>query len=152
MLALICAILTFPLARERVAWIYLRRGSRPVPKESKTRVIRFPQVVENLCKSCGDSDKRMNTWDQIKGLIASKISMEAFENWLSRTVLIRTEGSRLWVGVPDAVTQDWILQEYTSDIWSAIRDLGLPLSQIVYEAQDSSPVHVKTKHLRCEDR
>jgi chromosomal replication initiator protein len=99
-----------------------------------------------------DSDKRMNTWDQIKGLIASKISMEAFENWLSKTVLIRTEGSRLWVGVPDTVTKDWILQEYTSDIWSAIRDLGLPLRQIVYEVQDSSPVNGKNKQLGGEDK
>jgi chromosomal replication initiator protein len=99
-----------------------------------------------------DSDKRMNTWDQIKGLIASKISMEAFENWLSKTVLIRTEGSRLWVGVPDTVTKDWILQEYTSDIWSAIRDLGLPLRQIVYEVQDSSPVNGRNKQLGGEDK
>src|SRR3979490_1797255 len=81
----------------------------------------------------------MNIWDQIKGLIASKISTEAFENWMSKTVLIRSEGSRLWVGVPDVVTKDWILQEYTSDIWSAIRDLSLPLRQIVYEVQDSAP-------------
>jgi chromosomal replication initiator protein len=89
----------------------------------------------------------MNIWDQIKGLIASKISTEAFENWLSKTVLIRTEGSRLWVGVPDAVTKDWILQEYTSDIWSAIRDLSLPLRQIVYEVQDSShAVNGKVQH------
>ena len=94
----------------------------------------------------------MNTWDQIKGLIASKISMEAFENWLSKTVLIRTEGSRLWVGVPDTVTKDWILQEYTSDIWSAIRDLGLPLRQIVYEVQDSSPVSGKSKQHGGEDK
>jgi len=94
----------------------------------------------------------MNTWDQIKGLIASKISMEAFENWLSKTVLIRTEGSRLWVGVPDAVTKDWILQEYTSDIWSAIRDLGLPLRQIVYEVQDSSPANGKNKQRGGEDK
>src|SRR6266849_6157962 len=94
----------------------------------------------------------MNTWDQIKGLIASKISMEAFENWLSKTVLIRTEGSRLWVGVPDTVTKDWILQEYTSDIWSAIRDLGLPLRQIVYEVQDSSPVSGKNKQPGGDDK
>jgi chromosomal replication initiator protein len=94
----------------------------------------------------------MNTWDQIKGLIASKISMEAFENWLSKTVLIRTEGSRLWVGVPDTVTKDWILQEYTSDIWSAIRDLGLPLRQIVYEVEDSSPVNGKNKQLGAEEK
>jgi len=96
----------------------------------------------------------MNIWDQIKGLIASKISTEAFENWLSKTVLIRTEGSRLWVGVPDAVTKDWILQEYTSDIWSAIRDLSLPLRQIVYEVQDSSqPVNRKNwQHQSSDDK
>jgi chromosomal replication initiator protein len=84
----------------------------------------------------------MNTWDQIKGLLASKISTEAFENWLSKTFLIRSEGPRLWVGVPDGVTKDWILQEYTSDIWCAIRDLDLQLRQIVYEVQDApAPVH-----------
>jgi chromosomal replication initiator protein len=100
----------------------------------------------------------MNIWDQIKGLIASKISTEAFENWLSKTVLIRSEGSRLWVGVPDVVTKDWILQEYTSDIWSAIRDLSLPLRQIVYEVQDSTaPVNGKNmqhngNHHSIEDK
>ncbi len=81
--------------------------------------------------------------------MASKISTEAFENWLSKTVLIRSEGSRLWVGVPDAVTKDWILQEYTSDIWSAIRDLSLPLRQIVYEIQDSAqPMNGKNSQYR----
>jgi chromosomal replication initiator protein len=95
----------------------------------------------------------MNIWDQIKGLIASKISTEAFENWLSKTALIRTEGSWLWVGVPDAATKDWIQQEYTSDIWSAIRDLRLPLRQIVYEVQDSShPVNGKTNQHGSEDK
>jgi chromosomal replication initiator protein len=95
----------------------------------------------------------MNIWDQIKGLIASKISTEAFENWLSKTALIRTEGSWLWVGVPDAATKDWIQQEYTSDIWAAIRDLRLPLRQIVYEVQDSShPVNGKNTHHGGEDK
>jgi chromosomal replication initiator protein len=95
----------------------------------------------------------MNIWDQIKGLIASKISTEAFENWLSKTSLIRTEGSWLWVGVPDAATKDWIQQEYTSDIWSAIRDLRLPLRQIVYEVQDSSqPVNGKSNQHGSDDK
>jgi chromosomal replication initiator protein len=95
----------------------------------------------------------MNIWDQIKGLIASKISTEAFENWLSKTALIRTEGSWLWVGVPDAATKDWIQQEYTSDIWAAIRDLRLPLRQIVYEVQDSShPVNGKNAQHAGEDK
>ena len=80
----------------------------------------------------------MNTWDQIKGLIASKISAGAFENWLSKTVFLRAEGQKIWVGVPDPATKDWIVQEYASEIWSAIHDLKLPIRQIVYEVQDAS--------------
>ncbi|HYL78701.1 MAG TPA: chromosomal replication initiator protein DnaA [Bryobacteraceae bacterium] len=81
----------------------------------------------------------MNNWEQIKTLIASKISPEAFQNWLSKTVFLRAEGAKLWVGVPDTATKDWILQEYMSEIWNSIRELNLPIRQIVYEVQDSSP-------------
>ncbi len=81
----------------------------------------------------------MNNWEQIKTLISSKISPEAFQNWLSKTVFLRAEGAKLWVGVPDTATKDWILQEYMSEIWNSIRELNLPIRQIVYEVQDSSP-------------
>jgi chromosomal replication initiator protein len=83
-------------------------------------------------------DKTMNNWEQIKSLISSKISPEAFQNWLSKTVFLRAEGTKLWVAVPDAVTKDWILQEYMSEIWSTIGELHLPIRQIVYEVQNSS--------------
>ena len=81
----------------------------------------------------------MNNWEQIKTLISSKISPEAFQNWLSKTVFLRAEGAKLWVGVPDTATKDWILEEYMSEIWNSIRELNLPIRQIVYEVQDSSP-------------
>jgi chromosomal replication initiator protein len=79
----------------------------------------------------------MNTWDRIKTQISSKISTDAFNNWLSRTVFLSSEGDRLRVAVPDIATRDWIQQEYSAEIWSAIRDLNLSLREIVYEIQGS---------------
>ena len=79
----------------------------------------------------------MNTWDSIKNQISSKISTDAFNNWLSRTVFLNSEGDRLRVAVPDTSTRDWIQQEYSAEIWSAVRDLNLSLREIVYEIQGS---------------
>ena len=36
------------------------------------------------------------------------------------------------VAVPDEVTRVWLQQEYSGEIWTAIRDLGLPFTQIIY--------------------
>ena len=79
----------------------------------------------------------MNTWDRIKTQLSSKISTDAFNNWLSRTIFINSEGDRLRVAVPDTATRDWIQQEYSAEIWSAVRDLSLSLREIVYEIQGS---------------
>ena len=79
----------------------------------------------------------MNIWDEIKTVISGKISSEAYQNWLSKTFFLRAEGTRLWVAVPDAVTKDWILQEYNGEIWSAIHDRNFQVRQIVYELSGS---------------
>lgn len=79
----------------------------------------------------------MNIWDQIKQQISTKISTDAFNNWLSKALFVKTEGERLWVSVPDAETRDWIQQEYTPDIWSAVREMNLSLREIIYEVQGS---------------
>src|SRR2546426_492670 len=79
----------------------------------------------------------MNPWENIKRLLATKISSAAFENWLLRTAFLRSEGGILWVTVPDEITKEWLQQEYAGEVWSAIRDIGLPVSQVVYEAASS---------------
>ncbi len=91
-----------------------------------------------MCKTCGVREERMNIWDEIRSVISSKITTEAYQNWLSKTFFLRSEGTRLWVGVPDAVTKDWIQQEYNGEIWSAIRDRNFGIRQIVYELSGSS--------------
>src|SRR5580700_11665320 len=80
----------------------------------------------------------MNIWDEIRSVISSKIGTDQYQIWLSKTFFLRAEGTRLWVGVPDAVTKDWILQEYNGEIWSAIRDRNFGIRQIVYELSGSA--------------
>ncbi|MBV9769927.1 MAG: chromosomal replication initiator protein DnaA [Bryobacterales bacterium] len=75
----------------------------------------------------------MNFWERIKQQIASKISTDAFANWLSKALFLRADGDRMWVSVPDAVTRDWIQQEYSAEIWLAVRELNLPLREILFE-------------------
>jgi chromosomal replication initiator protein len=91
-----------------------------------------------MCKNCAECDERMNTWDRIKNQISTKISGEAFKNWLSGTVFLTGDDGRLRVGVPDASTRDWIQREYTAEIWSAVLDLNLPVREIQYEVQGSA--------------
>src|SRR5437899_2915285 len=80
----------------------------------------------------------MNTWDQIKAHLSSKISFEAYQNWLSKTFYLSSERGKLCVAVPDRVTKDWIEQEYTAQITAIVRELRLPVSEVIYELRDGS--------------
>jgi chromosomal replication initiator protein len=75
----------------------------------------------------------MNPWEQIKNRIQTKISAEAYQNWLSKTVFLRAAAGRLHVGVPYREIKDWIEQEYASEIASLIQELKLGVTEIVYE-------------------
>jgi chromosomal replication initiator protein len=79
----------------------------------------------------------MDIWERIKQQISGKISTEAFNNWLSKAVFVKAESDRLWVAVPDTQTRDWIQQEYSADIWSAVREMSLSLREIIYEIHGS---------------
>jgi chromosomal replication initiator protein len=81
-----------------------------------------------------------NPWDRIKELLATKISGDSYENWLSRTSFLKEHDGLLWVVVPDEVTKEWILQEYAGEVWSSIRDLGLRIQQVVYQPASSQPI------------
>jgi chromosomal replication initiator protein len=90
----------------------------------------------------------MDIWEIIKRHLSRKISAEAYQNWLTKTVFLKTDGAKLWVRVPDAVTRDWILQEYSPEVWSAIRELNLSVREIVYEVQgpiENTPVQDKAE-------
>ena len=75
----------------------------------------------------------MNPWEQIKNRIQTKISAEAYQNWLSKTLFLKAAGGRLYVGVPYREIKDWIEQEYASEIAAVIQELKIGVGEIVYE-------------------
>ena len=73
-------------------------------------------------------------WELIKARLAENIPRQDFENWVQRTSQDRIEYGALHVRVPDQVTKEFIQQEYAAQIHSTIRELQLPVTNIVYVA------------------
>jgi chromosomal replication initiator protein len=92
--------------------------------------------------------RELNTWDLIKAKLAERIAPQEFQNWVMRTALESLDQGSLRVQVPDQVTKDFIEQEYTEQIRSTIRELNLPVDQVVYLPNaDSRPAAVDTAPL-----
>jgi chromosomal replication initiator protein len=84
----------------------------------------------------------MNAWDQIKQYLESKVSVEAYQNWILRAAFLRQESGVLRVSVPDNVTKDWLEQDYAAHIKVAVSNMALPVESVVYEvvsAQSRDP-------------
>ena len=75
----------------------------------------------------------MNAWELIKKKLGSKLSAEAFQNWFDRTALREFGDGTLWVSVPSESAKRYIEQEYSELVDAAIKDLNLPIQQVVYE-------------------
>lgn len=80
-------------------------------------------------------------WDLIKAKLAESIPAQDFENWVQRTSQERMELGALHVQVPDQVTKEFIQQEYASQISSTIRELQLPVTNIVYTPAGTASAH-----------
>ncbi len=89
-------------------------------------------AVEKLCEYCVNS---MNFWDQIRYYLQLRVSQENYDNWLSSTSLAGMDGDTLFVSVPDRETRQFLETEYSGMVRNAIRELGLPLKAVSYEAQ-----------------
>ena len=73
-----------------------------------------------------------NIWDQIKSRLASKISPQDFQNWVTRTAFESMDGRTLRVAVPDQVTKEWMEQEYSVEIRDAVHELNLGIDRVLY--------------------
>src|ERR1017187_5364575 len=82
-----------------------------------------------------------NPWEQIKARLATRVSSQAYQNWVMRTAFEGLSDGTLRVAVPDQVTKDWMEHEYADDIRAAIRELSLPVDNVIYvPAVTSMPI------------
>lgn len=79
-------------------------------------------------------------WEAIKQRLHARLTPEAFQNWVARTSLVADHGSLLRVLVPDDVTRLWLERDYAPRVKSAIHELNLPVSEVVYEVAGDSAV------------
>jgi len=95
---------------------------------------------------------RSNFWDQIKSRLASKISAQDFQNWVTRTVFEGIDGRVLRVSVPDQVTKEWMEQEYAVEIRDAIHELNLAIDRVLFlpSVAGLAPAHSQTDHNGAE--
>jgi chromosomal replication initiator protein len=93
--------------------------------------------VDFVCPA-GRHGTTMNAWDRIKQELTTKISAEAYHNWVSRTSFRALADGRLRVQVPDELTREWMQTEYSSHVEQIIRDGGLTVTQVVYEVVTGS--------------
>ena len=77
----------------------------------------------------------MNSWDQIRNRLQHRLSVEGYNNWLKATTFLGLDGNTLSVSVPDADTRSWLESEYAQPIRESIRELALPIRQIIYETE-----------------
>ncbi len=77
----------------------------------------------------------MNSWENICSCLQKKVSAESYNNWLRGTEFLYADGDALFVSTPDRETRAWLESEYAGMVHTAIRELGLPIRDVVYEVQ-----------------
>jgi chromosomal replication initiator protein len=74
-----------------------------------------------------------NPWDLIKQQLQRVLSTENFGNWFGRTHFAFRDDRTLYISVPDRQTLLWLESEYTDQVLSIARHLGLGIEQVRYE-------------------
>ena len=77
----------------------------------------------------------MNFWDQTRKHLQQRLSAENYDNWFKGTAFLGIDGGTLLVSTPDQETLEVLKSEYASMVKGAIRELGLPVEEVTYEAQ-----------------
>lgn len=86
----------------------------------------------------------MDLWEQVKDQLSRSVSAEGFENWISKTRLLRIDDRTLTVAVPNEATRLWMDQEYGHHVQAAIRALRLPIERVIYQVPAASDRAVPT--------
>ena len=93
----------------------------------------------------------MNYWDQLRNYLQQKVSPDSYDNWLRGTSFAGLAGDTLFVTVPDRETRAWLETEYSTLVRSGIKELSLPVTQVMFEAQAGRETASQTAAVESTD-
>lgn len=88
-----------------------------------------------------------NPWEAIKEQLLGNLTLDAYQNWVARTAFVAHDGGLLRVSVPDEVTKFYMEREYAPKVESVIRDLRLPVAEVLYELPAAQSQHVASSEV-----
>ncbi|MBK5290175.1 MAG: chromosomal replication initiator protein DnaA [Acidobacteriia bacterium] len=74
----------------------------------------------------------MDVWEQIKDRLSTRLTWESFQSWFTKANLHSQDSRSICVSVPNAETKEWIEREYADQVRAVIRDLKLPVQEVIY--------------------
>jgi chromosomal replication initiator protein len=93
-----------------------------------------------------------NPWDLIKQQLELALSAESFHNWFGRTHYSHIDRKTLHVVVPDRQTLLWLENEYSEQVQSLARDLGIGVDRVHYEIPKEESTFVKMLQQQTDPR
>jgi chromosomal replication initiator protein len=77
-------------------------------------------------------------WDLVKEQLQKTLSVESFENWITRTRFAGIEGKIMLATAPDRQTAALLVEEYGEQINALAAALGLGLERVEFTAESAS--------------
>jgi chromosomal replication initiator protein len=75
----------------------------------------------------------MTIWDQVLGLIESKVGPHTFSTWFKPTALKSDDGKVLSVWVPSSLYVEWLPRHYSVVLAEALAEAGRSQTRLVFE-------------------
>ncbi|MEP7269893.1 MAG: chromosomal replication initiator protein DnaA [Acidobacteriota bacterium] len=86
-----------------------------------------------MSRSDGVAMSEVNVWESVLTAVEKRINHESFTTWFKRINLLESDTTRLHLGVPDKVFEDWILNNYREVFDEALEEAGLTGRAISFE-------------------
>lgn len=86
--------------------------------------------------SCFPSETTMNAWQEILGILKTKVNTQSYQTWLRPTRFSHVNQEALVVRVPNREFQDWIQEHYGSLINEALSQLHLDPRKVNYVVEE----------------
>lgn len=82
------------------------------------------------------SEATMNAWQEILGILKSKVNTQSYQTWLRPTRFSHVSQEALVVRVPNREFQDWIQEHYGSLISDALTQIHSDLHTVQYVVEE----------------